>query len=109
MLDAMNHDTPAPLRELRVDGGASANDTLMQVQADLLGVPVRRPACVETTAMGAAHLAGLAVGFWGDVDEIERGEAEGTVFEPKAERRGAMERMRARWNEAVGRSRGWGR
>ncbi len=108
VLDAMNHDTPVPLRELRVDGGAAANDTLMQVQADLLQVPVRRPACVETTAMGAAHLAGLAVGFWGDVDEIARGEQEGTVFEPKAER-GAMERMRARWDEAVRRSRGWGR
>ena len=108
VLDAMNHDTPAPLRELRVDGGAAANDTLMQVQADLLGVPVRRPACVETTAMGAAHLAGLAVGFWGDVEEIRRGEREGTVFQPKAER-GVMEAMRARWNEAVERSRGWGR
>ena len=64
LMRAMNADTPAPLRELRVDGGATANDTLMQMQADLLGVPVHRPACLETTAMGAAFLAGLAVGFW---------------------------------------------
>lgn len=108
VLDAMNNDTPAPLRELRVDGGAAANDTLMQVQADLLGVPVRRPACVETTAMGAAYLAGLAVGFWADTEEIARSEEEGTVFHPRAEREATV-RMRARWNEAVTRSRGWGR
>ena len=66
----MEEDTGIPLRELRVDGGASANDLLMQFQADILGIPVRRPMIRETTALGAAYLAGLAVGFWKDLDEI---------------------------------------
>lgn len=105
VLRAMDADTPAPLKELRVDGGAAANDTLMQFQADLLGVPVRRPGCLETTAMGAAYLAGLAVGFWGGVEEIRREQGAGTVFEP-GERAG-MDVLYGRWKEAVGRAKGW--
>ena len=70
LLDAMSADSGIALTELRVDGGAATNNTLMQFQADLLGVPVVRPAITETTALGAAYLAGLAVGFWGSVDEI---------------------------------------
>lgn len=106
VLRAMDHDTPSPLKELRVDGGAAANDTLMQFQADLLGTPVRRPACLETTAMGAAYLAGLAVGFWADVEEIRRGQGGGTVFQPGAER-GAMDALYGRWQDAVERAKGW--
>ena len=70
LLDAMAADAGIALTELRVDGGAAANNTLMQFQADLLGVPVVRPAVTETTALGAAYLAGLAVGYWSSVDEI---------------------------------------
>src|SRR5262249_53459297 len=73
VMDAMAGDAGAPLHELRVDGGAAANDFLMQFQADLLGVPVERPAVVETTAIGAAQLAGLAVGFWRSPKELAWG------------------------------------
>src|SRR5581483_8571436 len=72
VVDAMAADAGAPLRALRVDGGAAANDFLMQFQADVLGVPVDRPHVVETTAMGAAFLAGLATGFWRSQKELER-------------------------------------
>ncbi len=71
LVDTMRLDTGLPLSELKVDGGACVNDALMQFQADLLGVPVRRPAICETTALGAAYLAGLAVGYWRDLGEIE--------------------------------------
>jgi glycerol kinase len=106
VLRAMDAETKNPFRELRVDGGAAANDGLMQFQADLLGVPVHRPAVLETTAVGAAYLAGLAVGFWSGVDELERHRAEDSVFEPKADK-GKMEKLQANWREAVERSRGW--
>ncbi len=103
LMRAMNADTPAPLRELRVDGGAAANDTLMQFQADLLGVPVHRPACLETTAMGAAYLAGLAVGFWSGLDVIKREQAGGTMFQPQAEQNA----LYTRWQQAVERAERW--
>ncbi len=106
VLRAMDADTPAPLRELRVDGGAAANDTLMQFQADLLGVPVHRPACLETTAMGAAFLAGLSTGFWSGTEEIRRAQGSGKVFTP-AKERGGMEKIYGRWQEAVSRAKGW--
>jgi glycerol kinase len=101
-------DSGLPLEALRVDGGASQNDFLMQFQADILGVPVQRPAVLEVTAMGAAALAGLAVGFWRDTSEIEAGEAGGTVFEPSLteDRRRALY---AGWKRAVERSRDWAR
>ncbi len=105
VLRAMDRDTGIPCRELRVDGGAAANDMLMQFQADLLGIPVRRPAVLESTALGAAYLAGLATGFWSSVEEIAR-TREGAVFEAKAER-AAMEQKYARWREAVERAKGW--
>ena len=66
----MDADSKEPFKELRVDGGASGNDLLMQFQSDLLRIPVVRPAAIETTALGAAYLAGLAVGFWGSPQEI---------------------------------------
>lgn len=107
ILAAMDTDTPVPLKSLRVDGGASANDMLMQFQADLLGVPVIRPAQVETTAMGAAYLAGLATGFWSDVPEIRSHQGEGQVFTPKQANSPEMRALKERWKEAVERSKHW--
>lgn len=105
LLDAMQRDAGHPVEELRVDGGASANDSLMQFQSDLLRVPVVRPAATETTALGAAYLAGLAAGFWKSIDEM--GTA-GKVrrFEPKMPASQAAS-LRERWNEAVSRSKAW--
>ena len=108
VLGAMDRDAGHVSRELRVDGGAAANDLLMQFQADLLGIAVRRPAVFETTAMGAAYLAGLATGFWPDIGTIARKREAGTVFEPKADR-GEMDKLRLRWKDAVERSKGWNR
>jgi glycerol kinase len=108
VLGAMDRDAGHPSRELRVDGGAAANDLLMQFQADLLGIPVERPAVLETTALGAAYLAGLATGFWPDIETIARRREAGTVFEPKADP-AKMQKLRARWDDAVERSKGWNR
>ena len=89
-----------------MDGGATANNLLMQIQADLTGVPVVRPRVQETTALGAAYLAGLATGVWRDTDEISaRWQVERT-FEPALDPARAAER-RARWSRAVERARGW--
>jgi glycerol kinase len=106
VVECVQRDSGLSLEALRVDGGASRNDFLMQFQADILGVPVERPAATEVTAFGAAALAGLAVGFWRDADEIEAGPAERTAFVPalSADRR---ERLYAGWKRAVERSRDW--
>jgi glycerol kinase len=106
LLDAMQADSGIQLTELRVDGGAAVNNTLMQIQADLLGVPVVRPAVTETTALGAAYLAGLAVGFWTSIDEITGQWRVDRRFEPVLPRSEARAR-RDRWSAAVGRSKGW--
>ncbi len=106
LLDAVHRDAGIPLSELRVDGGASVNDMLMQFQADVLGVPVVRPAVTETTALGAAYLAGLAVGFWGSPGEIASQWRVDRRFEPSAPR-SRMDEMKARWQEALSRSRAW--
>jgi glycerol kinase len=105
LLDAMRKDSGDSVQELRVDGGAAANDSLMQFQADILGVPVVRPAVTETTALGAAYLAGLSVGFWQrDSDFVAAGK--GRRFEPKLP--AAQTRsLRERWSEAVARSKNW--
>lgn len=108
VLQAMERDTGQALHELRVDGGAAANDLLMQFQADLLQRPVRRPVMLETTAMGAAYLAGIAVNFWSSTEEIGRLRMEDKVFKPRAEAR-AMEARQLRWRDAVQRTRGWNR
>ena len=79
---AMEQDSCIPIRELKVDGGACANDFLMQFQSDILGSRVVRPQCIETTALGAAYLAGLAVGYWDSLDDVRRNWAEDKVFEP---------------------------
>jgi glycerol kinase len=106
VLLAMERDARRPLIELRVDGGATANDLLMQFQADLLGVPVVRPEVTETTALGAAYLAGLGVGFWQSPAEVAANWRAERRFEPAMSRDQAAGRL-ARWTEAVTRSRGW--
>jgi glycerol kinase len=106
LLDAVQRDSSIALGELRVDGGAAMNDMLLQFQSDLLGVPVVRPAVTETTALGAAYLAGLAVGFWDSPGEIARQWRVERRFEP-AMQRSMSEHLRERWREAVSRARGW--
>jgi glycerol kinase len=106
LLDAMRADSSASLLELRVDGGASQNALLLQFQADILGIPVVRPEVAETTALGAAYLAGLAVGFWKDVDSISGQWRAAARFEPRMAAARA-EALRARWAQALGRAKGW--
>jgi glycerol kinase len=106
VLEAMQADSAQPLRELRVDGGASGNSLLMQFQADLLGVPVERPHVTETTALGAAFLAGLAVGVWPDANALASQWKVERVFTPQRSR-DEMTALLTRWREAVKRSREW--
>ncbi len=106
VLEAMQKDSGETLKELRVDGGATANDLLMQFQADLLGVPVVRPKVLETTALGAAYLAGLTVDLWKSRDEIAAQWQVGKRFEPRMEA-GRRRELMARWRDAVGRSLKW--
>ncbi len=105
LLDAMRLDSGDAVQELRVDGGAAANDSLMQFQSDILGVPVVRPAVTETTSLGAAYLAGLAVDFW-KIDLDALGAARDRRFEPQMPSSQARQ-LRNRWNEAVARSKNW--
>ena len=100
---AMSRDAGIPLRELKVDGGASRNNLLMQFQADILGTRVIRPQVVETTAMGAAYLAGLAVGYWSSIDEIRKQWQIDRVFEPTWDET-AMNKAKAGWEDAVKRT-----
>jgi len=106
LLLAMQQDAEHPLRELRVDGGAAKNDLLMQFQADLLGVPVVRPAVTETTALGAAYLAGIAAGFWADENAVTERWKIDRVFEPRMSRDAAEARM-TEWGRAVERCLHW--
>jgi glycerol kinase len=106
LVDAMHEDAGHPLPELRVDGGAARNDLLLQFQADLLGVPVLRPTNTETTAFGAAALAGLGAGFWRGEEELASLWTLEKRFEPRMGRGDAQAR-RLRWNEALARSRNW--
>src|SRR5258708_18430901 len=106
LLEAMKKDPGQRLTELRVDGGASANDLLMQFQADLLGVPVLRPKVLETTALGAAYLAGLTVDLWKSREELASQWTLEKRFEPQVPRKEPEEKM-ARWREAVSRARNW--
>jgi len=106
LIAAMEADAARPLTELRVDGGAARNDLLLQFQADLLGVRVLRPRNTETTAFGAAALAGLSCGFWKSLEEIGATWQLDRSFEPRMDRARAQER-RARWHQAVERARGW--
>ena len=108
LLQAMERDAGQPMKELRVDGGAANNDLLMQFQADLLGVPVVRPQVTETTALGAAYLAGLAVGFWQDESELTALWRSERRFEP-AMARDKRDALFADWRRAVERTRNWAR
>jgi glycerol kinase len=106
LLDAAQRDSQTRLSELRVDGGAAANHLLLQFQADILGIPVVRPAMTESTALGAAYLAGLSAGVWKDIAHINSLPRQEQRFEPRMDPT-QVENLRARWNEALTRSRGW--
>lgn len=106
LLEAMTADSGIRLQALRADGGAAANDLLMQLQADLVGVPVERPAVTETTALGAAYLAGLAVGYWSGLDEIAAQWRVGGRFPPAMDA-AQRDALYAGWQRAVARARGW--
>jgi glycerol kinase len=101
---AMERDTGHAISELRVDGGAATNDYLMQFQADLLGCPVRRPRMTETTALGAAMLAGIAAGMWRDADEFTAAHTSARIFQPRMKQR-ERDDLIAGWHAAVDRVR----
>ena len=102
----MKADSGIALSALKVDGGASANNFLMQTQADVINAPVNRPQCVETTAMGAAYLAGLAVGYWESKEAVIRNWIIGQTFKPTIEKE-KRETMIKGWNKAVKYSYNW--
>ncbi|WP_248241319.1 glycerol kinase GlpK [Microbacterium kunmingense] len=106
VIDAVNADSGVPLTELKVDGGMIANDLLMQFQADILGVPVVRPVVAETTALGAAYAAGLAVGFWSGLDDLSKNWQEDRRWEPKMEE-AERERLLRNWKKAVTKTFDW--
>lgn len=106
VLSAMEADAKIAISSLKVDGGASANSFLMQTQADIVNVPVIRPRCVETTAMGAAYLAGLAVGYWASREDVRKNWASDCVFEPSIGSNERMERIQG-WKRAVKYAYGW--
>ncbi len=106
VLDAMEADSGLSLAQMRVDGGAAANNLLMQFQADVLGVPVLRPKVLETTALGAAYLAGLAVGFWESQDEIATQWQIDQTYEPAMDK-AEVNKLKAGWQKALKRSKDW--
>ena len=106
VLQAMKADSGIELAALKVDGGASANNYLMQTQADLIDAPVQRPRCVETTAMGAAYLAGLAVGYWANKEDVLSNWAIDRPFEPAIGEEERTARVQG-WNKAVKCAYGW--
>ena len=106
VLTAMKADSGIELAALKVDGGACANDYLMQTQSDIINAPVHRPMCVETTAMGAAYLAGLAVGYWGSKEEVIKNWAINKTFQPDIEEEDRNKRVKG-WNKAVKYSYDW--
>ncbi len=108
VLDAMKKDCGLNLKVLRVDGGMAGNELLMQFQADLLGVPVVRPAVTETTALGAAYAAGLATGFWKSTDDLRRNWRADRQWEPRMES-AERARLQSHWQQAVERAMGWER
>ncbi len=106
VIDAMKADAGIEIRSLKVDGGASANNFLMQFQADMLDAPVNRPACVESTALGAAYLAGLAVGFWESKEDVMKNQRLDRVFSPNMDQKERKEKRRG-WDKAVKYAYGW--
>ena len=105
VLEAMEADASLPIRELRVDGGASIDDLLMQFQSDLVGVPLVRPKIRETTALGAAYLAGLAVGFWPNTHSLQEQWQQEKTFQPASDAN--LQEQKRRWRKAVGCAKGW--
>jgi glycerol kinase len=108
VLEAMAADAGFPARQLRVDGGAAANDFLCQFQADILGIPVLRPAVVETTGLGAAYLAGLSAGLWSSLDALAGRTTIARTFAPAMDAAARAERYEG-WRRAVERARAWAR
>lgn len=106
VLDAMQHDAGVPLAELKVDGGAAANNSLLQFQSDILSTRVRRPVVQETTALGAAYLAGLAVGYWKDMNDLRQNWGLDREFTPHMDSR-IRDGLYGEWRRAIERSRGW--
>ena len=106
VLEAMVADSGIEVQALKVDGGASANNLLMQMQSDLARVPVNRPACIESTALGAAYLAGLATGYFKDMDDIKTKWAIDRIFQPQMVESIRQEKL-AGWKKAVRCSYGW--
>jgi glycerol kinase len=106
LVDLMREETGLPISTLKIDGGAAANDRLLQLHADLIGVEVQRPEVLETTALGAAYLAGLAVGFWSDRDELRQNVRVDRTFTPSMQD-AQRERLIARWRKAVDRVQDW--
>ena len=106
VIDAMKVDAGIDIRALRVDGGASANNFLMQFQSDMLDAPVNRPTCVESTAIGAAYLAGLAVGYWSSKEDVMKNQQLDRVFSPSISKE-EREQKRKGWNKAVKYAYGW--
>jgi glycerol kinase len=106
VLGAMQADSGLPLAQLRVDGGASSNGLLMQIQADVLGIEVVRPRNAEATVMGAAYLAGIAVGYWPDKETIARQWQVDRVFKPEMDEN-TRNKVRQIWHKALGRAQGW--
>jgi len=105
-LKAMEADAGIQIKELRVDGGAAANNLLMQFQADVLRAPVIRPQMLETTALGAAYLAGLAVGYWDGIEDIQNQWAMDRQFDSEMTEEKADKYIKG-WNKALGRSKNW--
>ena len=106
LLEAMYADSGIKFSELRVDGGASVSNIMLQIQADLIQTKVDRPVTVETTALGAAYLAGMAVGFWKDRNEIQTNRQIDRVFEPQMSKE-ERDRLYSGWKRAVERAKGW--
>ena len=100
VIGAMEADSGIDLQALKADGGASANNFIMQFQADITGAPVKRPACVETTALGAAYLAGLTVGYWKDREDVKKNWQMDRTFEPKMAEEERKEKVKG-WKKAV--------
>ena len=106
VIDLMKKSAPVPVRELAVDGGAAANNLLLGFQADVLGIPIVRPACIETTALGAAYLAGLATGVYSSLDEIKKNKQVERTFTPEKDDAWRDEHI-SYWRRAVERSLNW--
>ncbi|MBP5653818.1 MAG: glycerol kinase, partial [Lachnospiraceae bacterium] len=106
VIGSMNADSRLELSSLRIDGGASANDFLMQIQSDIINAPVDRPSCVETTAMGAAYLAGLAVGYWESKEDVIHNRKISKTFWPAIGEEVRAQKIKG-WDKAVKYAFGW--